>query len=313
MFHTRRRAAPTITTYAAALADPLWLGFRLDLRGRLWDLMKRGFFLQRPPPRQRFIFWSLSKVLAFLRGPEFMNHPDLPHLLQRALFLVAMASGLRASQIHALTRHPSWLVFATDGGRVSLAPSPRFLAKNEREGHVLTPIVLRAWLDGASPHPLCPVEALRQYVEASPRPSHTRLFLWPASGKPLSRLHISQWLCRTIEAADPGKAPKGKDVRAMSATLAFLRHYSLDRTLQEGQWASDRSFVRHYLDQSLQAVPCTSMAGPPSPPAPSSSPWPVRADGFWGGCRLRGPARGCFTPGRAAVVTTSLLFPGASS
>ena len=144
MFHTRRRAAPTVSTYAAALADPLWLGFHLDIRGRLWDLMKRGFFLQRPPPRQRFIFWSLSKVLTFLRSPEFTESPDVHHLLQRALFLVAMASGLRASQLHALTRHPSWLVFATDGGRVSLAPSPRFLAKNEREGLVLTPIVIRA-------------------------------------------------------------------------------------------------------------------------------------------------------------------------
>ena len=109
-------------------------------------------------------------------------------------------------------------------------------------------------------------------MDASPRPSHTRLFLWPTSGKPLSRLHISQWLCKTIDAADHGKAPKGKDVRAMSATLAFLRHYSLDRTLQEGQWASDRSFVHHYLDQSLQAVPCTSMAGPPSPRSPPASP-----------------------------------------
>ena len=57
MFHSRRRAAPTFTTYAAALADPLCLGFHLDFRGRLWDLMKRGFFLQRPP-RQRIIFWS---------------------------------------------------------------------------------------------------------------------------------------------------------------------------------------------------------------------------------------------------------------
>ena len=56
MFHARRRAAPTITTYAAALADPLWFGFSLDVRGRLWDLMKRSFFLQRPPPRQRTIF-----------------------------------------------------------------------------------------------------------------------------------------------------------------------------------------------------------------------------------------------------------------
>ena len=40
--------------------------------------------------------------------------------------------------------------------------------------------------------------------------------------------------------------------------MAFLQHYSMDQTLQEGQWASD-------LDQSLQEVLCASMAGPPTP------------------------------------------------
>ena len=263
MFHTRRRAAPTISTYMAALADPLWLGFQLDIRGRTWDLMRRGFFLQRPPPRQRRIFWSLEKVLSLLREPEFPSSPDLFHLLRKALFLVAMASGLRASQLHALTRNPSWLVFAEDGRRVSLAPSPRFLAKNEREGHVLTPLVLRAWMDGDRHHPLCPVEALRRYVAASPQRTPSRLFLWPTSNKPLSRLQISRNLCATIEAADPGKAPKGKDIRSMSSKLAFLRHFSLDASLRDGQWASDRSFIHHYLDPSLPDVPCATMAGPP--------------------------------------------------
>ena len=265
MFHSRQRAPPTISTYAAALADPLWYGFRLDIRGRTWDLMKRGCFLQRPPSRRPRIFWSLSKVLDLLRSPAFSVEPDPLHLLKKALFLVAMASGLRASQLHALVRHPSWLVFSQDGRQVSIAPSPKFLAKNEREGHILDPIILRAWLAGVTPHPLCPVEALRQYVAASGRVAHTdRLFLWPDTGKPLSRLHISKTLCSIIEAADPGKAPKGKDIRAMSSTMAFLRHYSLDQARRDGQWASDHSFVFHYLDHSLEAIPCTSMAGPPS-------------------------------------------------
>lgn len=270
MFHARKRAAPTISTYAAALADPLLFGFDFTFRSRAWDLMRRGFFLQRPPARSPRIFWSLSKVLAFLRGPAFSFSPDPLHLLQKALFLVAMASGFRASQLHALIRHPSWLTFTPDGRRVSLAPSPRFLAKNEREGHILTPLVLRAWTVGHASHPLCPVAALWQYVAATHHRAHTRLFIWPDTSKPLSRLQISKVLCSVIDAADPGKAPKGKDVRAMSATLAFLQHFSVDRARRDGQWASAHSFVHHYLDHSLEAVPCCSMAGPP-PPGSSSS------------------------------------------
>ena len=270
MFHSRRRAAPTISRYAAALADPLRFGFGIEIRNRVLDLMRRGFFIQRPSTRRPRVFWSLRKVLGYLRGPDFSLAPAPRQLLRKALFLVAMASGLRASQLHALIRHPSWLVFSTDGRQMSLAPSPKFIAKNEREGHSLAPIVIQAWMERDTHHPLCPVEVLRQYVRATSNRTPTRLFVWPDTLKPLSRLHISKILCGVIETADPGKAPKGHDVRAMSATMAFLRHYSVDRVRQDGQWASDRSFVTHYLDHSLEAVPCVTIAGPPPPATPSS-------------------------------------------
>ncbi|MPC62983.1 hypothetical protein E2C01_057075 [Portunus trituberculatus] len=103
-----------------------------------------------------------------------------------------------------------------------------------------------------------------------PVSQHTSLFIWPDTHKPLSRIHISKVLCGVIEEADPDHAPKGHEVRAMSATMAFLRHFSLDQIREHGQWALDRSFVAHYLDHTLEEVPCTSMAGPPSPPGPSS-------------------------------------------
>ena len=81
-------------------------------------------------------------------------------LLHKALFLMALASGLRSSQLFALIRHPSWLVFSQDGRQVSLAPSPGFLAKNERIGHSVSPCVLRAWMVGSAFHPLCLVGTL---------------------------------------------------------------------------------------------------------------------------------------------------------
>ena len=162
-------------------------------------------------------------------------------------------------------------MFSSGGRLVSLAPSPGFLAENERLGHSVSPCLLRAWLVGSDYHPLCPVGALKDYVRATSRRSPSRLFVWPDSFLPLSRRHISKLLCAVFEEADPGSAPKGHDVRAMSASLAFLRHYSLDRMVQDGQWASDRSFVDHYLLHAQEGVPCSNMAGPPSPVMSSSS------------------------------------------
>ncbi|MPC94512.1 hypothetical protein E2C01_089685 [Portunus trituberculatus] len=101
----KRRAAPNVTIYAAALVDPLSLGFNITIRGRVLNLMKKGYFHQRPPVKRPRIFWSLSKVLTLLRGPPFTN-PTPQQNLRKALFLVAMASGLRASQLHALIRDP---------------------------------------------------------------------------------------------------------------------------------------------------------------------------------------------------------------
>ena len=265
MFHERGRVARTVSTYASALADPLRLGFGLHLDSRFLDLMRRGFYLRRPPPKRPPLFWSLCKVLTFLRGPTFSEPIATRDLLRKALFLVALASGLRSSQLHALIRHPSWLVFSSDGRQVSLAPSPKFLAKNERLGHSLQPSTLRAWMLEDAHHPLCPVGALRDYVRATSRRAPPRLFVWPDTLLPFSRIHISRLLCGVIEEADPGKAPRGHDVRALSASLSFLRHYSVDKVVQEGQWSSDRSFVTHYLDHYTGDVRCASMAGPPSP------------------------------------------------
>ena len=265
MFHSRGRAARTVSTYVSALADPLRLGFGLVLDDRCLALMRRSFCLRRHPPKRPPLFWSLRKVLTFLRGPTFSAYVTPLDRLRKTLFLVALASGLRSSQLQPLLRHPSWLVFSADGRQVSRAPSPKFLAKTERLGHSLPPSALRAWMVSGAHHPLCPVGALREYVRTTSRRAPSRLFVWPETLTPLSRMHISSVLCGVIEEADPGKAPKGRDVHAMSASLSFLRHYSVDRVVQEGQWSSDRSFVDHYLDHYVSAVRCASMAGPPSP------------------------------------------------
>ena len=174
-------------------------------------------------------------MLRYLKGQRFQINPTSLAILQRALFLVATASGLRASQLHGLVRHPSWLVFTPDGRCAILAPSLKLLAKNESQGHNLLPLILSAWVCEGSHYALCPVEAVRRYLAVTEDRTPKHLFVWPNTLKPLSCLQVSRVLCGVIEAADPDKAPKGHDLRAMSVTLAYLCHYSLDRIQQE--WA----------------------------------------------------------------------------
>ena len=264
MFHVRNRRGSTLRTYVASLDDPLRLAFNIQVRGRDLDLIFRGFFNQRPPRRPRRVFWSLQKVLDLLVSPRYLRRPSVAHLLRRALFLVAMASGLRASQLHALLRIPGCLVIAEDSSQMSLAPDPAFLAKNEREGHILSPVVIPAWRVDGHPHDLCPVAALEQYIEATRDTQESRLFLSSTTGSPLSRRQLSTLLCRIIQTADPGHGPVAQDIRRLSSTLAFLRQYSVDMVRRDGQWSSSYSFVHHYLQMGLRDVPCVAMSGAPS-------------------------------------------------
>ncbi|KAK3885786.1 hypothetical protein Pcinc_010021 [Petrolisthes cinctipes] len=256
LFHDKHRTLATIQTHESALKAPLFYGCNLTLDPRWSDWLHRSFFLQRPPRHRPRQFWSLSKVLNSLALPQFPVSPSKDQLFRKALILKALASGMKASQLHAFSRHSAWTVFATNDALVSLAPVPLFLAKNEREGHSLLPFTIPAWFEEGLYHPLCPVAALRSYLHSTKAAPWDNLFVWPHSLSKCSRVHIAQELCRVIESADPGKCPKGHDVCKMAASLPFLRSHSLDTTRQGGQWSSASTFIRCYLATQVDDVPC---------------------------------------------------------
>ena len=69
------------------------------------------------------------------------------------------------SQLAALKHAIMFTRFSQDDTSVSLAPHPLFLAKNEREGHRLGPVSFPMWKENGGHHTLCPVAALREYME----------------------------------------------------------------------------------------------------------------------------------------------------
>ena len=95
----------------------------------------------------------------------------MKHLTVKTVFLLALGSGKRRSEIHAWQnqniRHQS------DWSKVSLYPSPSFLSKNQlaKEGpDSVAPVVIPALaptLDRSlkSDRSLCPVRALRYYLD----------------------------------------------------------------------------------------------------------------------------------------------------
>lgn len=117
-----------------------------------------------------------------------LTSTELKHLqmtLHKTLFQVSLASGLWVSQIAAQYRNPSLLKFSRDGSKVSLTPSPSFLAKNEFYAFPQGPVFIPAWLQISSPHPLCPFNTLHRWLWVSLVSSDSLLFIWPDSQWPM--------------------------------------------------------------------------------------------------------------------------------
>ena len=105
------------------------------------------------------------EALILLQSARFQDTPSLPDLLLRTVFLVAMATGHRVSQLAALIRDPKFTHFGPGGKSVTLFPKPNIPRQDERAGNRIKPVVIQAWIVDGRHHPLCPVSALRDYLD----------------------------------------------------------------------------------------------------------------------------------------------------
>ncbi|KAK3886697.1 hypothetical protein Pcinc_009163 [Petrolisthes cinctipes] len=258
------RAPATVLAHHAALSDPLLLGFNIKVSERPLSLLRMGIRAGTAPHRAQAPSWSLHRVLSYL---TFEGVPlEVCHLLQKALFLLALATGYRASQLAALTRHTAFSSVTPNLTSLTISPSPAFLAKNEQADDRIGPLAVPSFLRDGNFHPLCPVHAFVAYVEATRGASPDHLFYNSRSGNPLFPRSIARLLCRVIENGDPGHAPRAHSVRGVAASLAFLRTHSVERVRDLGGWASTSSFRKRYLFHSLSPTPCVAMGTPPPIP-----------------------------------------------
>ena len=152
------RAYRTIAVYKNALADPLWFLFSISLDVRVIQKLLRGLFRLRPPPRDgRMPRWSLSVVLAFLRGPPFepLETASWKYLLQKVLVLFLLGTGRRISEVSEIHR-----VAGIKGNTVYLRWLPGFSAKWESDRFIAKEPTLSKLVPFKSGDELlCPVRA----------------------------------------------------------------------------------------------------------------------------------------------------------
>ena len=267
LFEDKKLQPSTIDGYRSAIADKLGpTTVNISKDDNLTRLLE-SFHRDRPKGWRGIPSWNLSLVLHQLTKAPFepLREASLKHLTFKTVFLLALGSGKRRSEIHAWQhkniRHQS------DWSKVSLFPSPSFLSKNQlaKEGpESVAPVVIPALaptLDKSlkSDRSLCPVRALRYYLDRTSdlRQSKELVFVSFKKGfdKDISPATISSWIKQTVilcyelsdQQAHTLHQVKAHDVRAFAASKAFQSGISLEQILAACHWKSHNTFTQFYL------------------------------------------------------------------
>ena len=173
LFQEKHLQPSTIEGYRTAIADKVG-NSRINISKdenltRLLD----SFHRDKPKGRRGIPTWNLSLVLHQLTKPPFepLRKASLKHLTFKTVFLLALGSGKRRSEIHAWVHRN--IRHQEDWSNVSLSPSPSFISKNHlaKEGPAcVAPVIIPALapsLDRSlkEDRSLCPVRALRYYLD----------------------------------------------------------------------------------------------------------------------------------------------------
>ena len=267
LFKERQLQPSTIEGYRTAIADmvgndPVHFGKDESLT-RLLD----SFHRDKPKGRRGVPAWNLSLVLHQLTKAPFepMRKASLKHLTFKTVFLLALGSGKRRSEIHAwlyrnIRHQENW-------SQVSLYPSPSFLSKNQlaRDGPAaVAPVVIPALapsLDRSlkEDKSLCPVRALRYYLDRTKDLRSGKDLVFVSFRKSFQKdivpATVSSWIKQTVllcyqlsdHEAQTIHQVRAHDVRAFAASKAFQGGVSLDQILSACHWKAHNTFTQFYL------------------------------------------------------------------
>ena len=231
----------------------------------LRDLL-RSFRLSLAERQLRRPAWDLSMVLRFLNSSAFepLSEASLRALLQKTLFLLALAMAKRVGELQALSS-----VVTCVSSDACLSYVPQFVAKLESLTHSIPRSFLvkslsdfAAFLD--EDLLLCQVHALPIYLDRTRplTPLLHRLFVSPRRpSHAMSKNAVSFFLHEVIHAAGASRPEVGSvhdhEICCVSTSGAFHRNWSVSAVLGSATWCSSSvfsSFYRHDIQHEYDGI-----------------------------------------------------------
>ena len=256
MFKSKGAALSTIKGYRAMLSAVFKFPLpEISTSPILKDLI-RSFEISAPRPLFPPPPWDLDKVLQYLSGPPFepLARASFLDKTKKALFLLAMATAKRVSELQALSFSVSF-----QGEDLVLFYDLFFRAKTESVSNPLPrSIIVPSLSDFAGDLPErvhCPVRAIKFLRKAARSASFipSRLFVSPRNlERSMSKNAMSFYLQQlivdsgTVSSARP---PRAHDIRGIARSLNYYSNLSLSNLMQVATWRSNRVFASRYLKE----------------------------------------------------------------
>ena len=219
--------------------------------------------LQRPVQRSLLPKWDLACVLISLcKEPyEPLHKASLLNLSRKTVFLLAMATASRISEIHAFSVGSEHLRFNKSDGSVSLRTQTGFLTKNQLPSRcpddILVPNLAKTLKRKDLNRFLCPVRALNCYVKQteSVRKGRNRLFRPIKGNHDINKSSISGWISSVIRLAYKDLSKKklallnirAHEVSALATSWAYFSKTPLEEVFRAAVWSNHSVFAKCYL------------------------------------------------------------------
>ncbi len=262
---TAGAAATTLRVYVAAIAaqrelDEIPLG-----RHRLVSAFMRGARRLRPVRPTAVPSWDLSVVLEGLVTAPFepLESASDRILTLKVVLLLALTSLKRVGDLQAFSVSETCMDFAPGLVKVTLRPRPGYIPKVLSTSFRSQVVTLHSFhpppfasSEDERLHMLCPVRALKLYVDRSKvwRKSPQLLICFGAGRRGLatSKQRISHWVRDAISLAYEARelpsplSLRAHSTRGVASSQALFRGVPLEDICDAAGWSSPHTFVRFY-------------------------------------------------------------------
>ena len=248
LFHEKNLRPSTVSHYRSALSLPMQQHFGIDLKVQAISSMLRSMRLQRPRNPVTAPNWKLNTVLEYIENT--LDTSTTVNKLRKAAFLMLLATGWRISELHACVRNVEFCNFL-ENSRLSIRPHASFLAKNGLRNRLPTKEIKILRHKSGEISKICPVTALRDYLQCTPHSTEGCMFTDPNnSTKDLSINQLSYHVRSLIIKADPMTKVKVHDVRKYAASCSLAETMIVGDLVEALNWSSAATFYKYYFTQT---------------------------------------------------------------